>query len=440
MKTKNIFLASILLLPLSLYAQSYNSANMKTTIFNNDIVRNWNDTYVVSHVTDNGESRFVCSDFSDFDGNPVPFGFNANAFFSDPLPPEYAILDFRILDDYVFFCGTKLISSYPYSSIGIVGFFDLNLFLQGQFDPQISEIPHNISLRRLTAYRTNGMHKAVAIGTDFSNGSQEIFLEIDGCTDPSPVFTLHRIANSYEQLDDVIYTGANTTLVGTIFQGINARPMIRVLDNLDDLSLSSEYGTIYYFSLHSEEINARTSSTLLEKGDIAISYVHTGSSPDQFYKRIRIIDTDTPGMPLNFNSQETNIEDKLETREMAYSKKSPKMVLLQDPLVLFIDNSHFFFLEPYSTNDYIGNMCNFLHGDPYFSIDLYNADNIISIGMGRAYLQYIPNQSYLACPENDPIDVLRIDDLVTWDLPSPVTSTNISPTLVPFNLGNHFIL
>ena len=48
-----------------------------------------------------------------------------------------------------------------------------------------------------------------------------------------------------------------------------------------------------------------------------------------FYKRIRIINTDTLN-PQNINSQEFEIVDKLETLEMAYSLTTRKLVLLQE--------------------------------------------------------------------------------------------------------------
>ena len=90
---------------------------------------------MVSHFIDNGKSAFVCSDFSGYFGTYSSIGFNASAQYTDPLPNDCHVLDFRILNDYVFFCGERKASSNPDVYNGIVGYFDLNQFLLGDFQP-----------------------------------------------------------------------------------------------------------------------------------------------------------------------------------------------------------------------------------------------------------------------------------------------------------------
>ena len=164
-------------------------------------------------------------------------------------------------------------------------------------------------------------------------------------------------------------------LVGTMQNGANARPCVKVLDDPFNLASSTNYGNFFYFSLMSNEINARTKSTILKDGFIAVSYVHHESPTNMFYKRIRIINTDTLN-PQNINSQEFEIVDKLETLEMAYSLTTRKLVLLQEPLNSFVNDPHFYFLEPNNTSSYMANESFFQNGNPYCSLDIYHQDNL----------------------------------------------------------------
>lgn len=59
-------------------------------------------------------------------------------------------------------------------------------------------------------------------------------------------------------------------LVGTMQNGANARPCVKVLDDPFNLASSTNYGNFFYFSLMSNEINARTKSTILKDGFIAV--------------------------------------------------------------------------------------------------------------------------------------------------------------------------
>ena len=222
-------------------------------------------------------------------------------------------------------------------------------------------------------------------------------------------------------------------LVGTMQNGANARPCVKVLDDPFNLASSTNYGNFFYFSLMSNEINARTKSTILKDGFIAVSYVHHESPTNMFYKRIRIINTDTLN-PQNINSQEFEIVDKLETLEMAYSLTTRKLVLLQEPLNSFVNDPHFYFLEPNNTSSYMANESFFQNGNPYCSLDIYHQDNFVSVGMSNAYLQFIPYQTNLGCPYGRQILAKRITDLTSYIYPSTVFRPTITYAILNYNL------
>ena len=435
---KRIFtvLSFLFFLPFFSSAQNYNSAELEFITEQNVLVRNWNDKDVVSLVYSDGY-RFVCTDFYQFLGPYSPSGFVAPTIFSDPLPREYAITDFKILNDTVFFCGSKNLSTIPETFCGIVGYFPLNQFMLGNITPHIFEIPAASYFRRLVVYQHNRVHKVVALGKSFTIADDPVILEIFDILSTLPTFKMYKIEYMpYEEIyDDVLYTGTKVVLVGTFFQGSNARPIVRISDQPEDIASTTLFDSFYYFSLSSNEINARTRSVVLDDGLIAMSYVHVETGTSQtFFKRLRVIDTEALPMPLNINSHETQIIDKLETAEMAYSSRLKKLVLLQEPFVAFTDDPLFYYLEPYNNYSYFTDETYFSHGNLYRSIDIYNSDNFVSVGMEKAYLQYIPTHTNLGCPFEAQVRMDRIPDLTTGPASNPprfipVTNTLVTPVL-----------
>lgn len=107
MKQK-IFLFMLLLLPGTILAQALNHSIAKPQIpqdYEQDIVRNWDGIFVVTHhITDRGW-YISCSDYS---GHYLyGTGYSAPTRYSDLFPSNYSISDMEILDDKLFFCGSK---------------------------------------------------------------------------------------------------------------------------------------------------------------------------------------------------------------------------------------------------------------------------------------------------------------------------------------------
>lgn len=166
MKTRNLFWALFLSLPCVSPAQTYNSANLKTGMNQHTLVRNWDDRYVVTHFSDNGGSRFTCSNVGGFLGTFSSSGFTSSTRYSDSLPHVYSVSDFRVVDEFAFFCGTMKVSSIHERYIGIVGYFNLTSFLSGIFQPYILRLQDTKTLDRLTAYQVGSDYNVTAIGFD----------------------------------------------------------------------------------------------------------------------------------------------------------------------------------------------------------------------------------------------------------------------------------
>ena len=84
MKIKFTFWAMLSFLPFFASAQNYNSAELTFPMDQNLLVRNWDDSNVVSLVYSDGY-RFVVTDFSDFLGLYSSSGFLPNAIYSDTI-------------------------------------------------------------------------------------------------------------------------------------------------------------------------------------------------------------------------------------------------------------------------------------------------------------------------------------------------------------------
>lgn len=69
----------------------------------------------------------------------------------------------EIVDDILFFCGNYHSSTVHY---GIVGWFDLNLFMAGTFSPHVITIPPVYDLSKMVAYQSASGYKVVAVGNE----------------------------------------------------------------------------------------------------------------------------------------------------------------------------------------------------------------------------------------------------------------------------------
>ncbi len=422
----------LLALPFVSPAQTYNSAVLRSNFgVNHLIVRNWNDDYVVSYYQEGDQYFISCSKFVDFLGPYNPGCMSAGATVSDPLPAGISLSDMRILDDKLFFCGHDGGSGNP-----IVGWLDLNQFIANYFPFNYYDIGTFATLNKLTVFNHNGDYKIAAIGCDTSVICCSSILEMENITTP-PIplqYMQHTMSQSIttERLDDIIFTGSKVVAVGAIdFPYPYFYCSILMFDDLSDFSASTYYNNLFYFNNDPTDLHSqKTVSTLMNKDEIAVAYVHS-DPPLHYSTRIRVIDVSS-SIPTNTYAQEFDIYDKDEPIEMVYSRKSQKLALLQP--VSGVGYPEFVFPEPYQTIPYTVHYTNFPNSPIYNSLDLYHGNNIVSVGEKYAYLQNLPWQTNMGCPNSTKMEVRNINISHTGLMPLTLDSISGYSSLDTLNM------
>lgn len=404
MKKKYLLFSLLMVLPMLSWAQSYNSALLKDGFSDEQlIVRNWNNQYVVSVYSTGNRQYFACSDFSNFVGPYSSGCVYGPAQISDPIRQGFSINDMRILDNKAFFCGYDNISSQVF-----VGWFDLPLFMLGNFTPNYVYITGFSSLDKLVVFNHNSDYKIAAIGNDMSPSRHSAVLELDNLISGITSYTQHVLPGyiNQERYDNIIFTGNNIVLVGAInFPYPYFYCFVSVFDDLSNFMMSTNYNNIFYFSSDPTDLHSmKTISTFMEDEMIAVAFVHSDAATGQFYTRLRLVDVSalTPTNPL---AQEFTISNKIEPMDMVYSSDCQKLTLLQPIKYTNTGYPEFIFLEPYNNIPYTAYYTNFTNTPFFVSLDTYNNNNIVSMGENYAYLQYVPWQTNMGCPNSFPKDV-----------------------------------
>lgn len=394
MKKKIIVFVSVLMLPFTLGAQTYNSALLKNASISQYkhqlLVRNWDSRHVVSAYTDGTCIRFACSDHSGFFGPYSAGGFSSNAYYSDTLPRNYSVADMKVLDNVLYFCGTYHDTVY---ACGYIGYFDLNSLNTGV--PFVFEIRHIDSvtlLNKLVPFYESGNKKVMAIGRNFNGSWDEVIVEVNDITSATTCNYFHN-TNIPELFYDIVYTGNEVVFVGkiTIYDFLN----IRIMDDLSSFSSSVGYSNPYYFNTGTFECNGGVIATHITGSTFATAYVHIDGS---YYTKVLTLDISS-GTPVVLHAQQYKLENKPDPIEMTFLPMKKMLAILQPLFTLYSTNydPRLIFIDPYMTSDYTTDYTAFISTQPFQSIDCYRDDNIVTVGK-ETYLQKYPVASSTGCP------------------------------------------
>lgn len=440
---QRIFLILLLALPVNVWSQPNNhavfSSNFSSQGDVQTLVRNWDDRSVVSCYNSGNKWYFSCTDYSPF--YLFTGAFPPAAQYSDALT-NCGIMDMEILDDKVFFCGIRKL--FPTGGNGIVGWFDLNLFMSGTFLPTIVDVPCSFELDKMVVYTDAGRPKVVAVGLADVNPNPSFFdnsmiVEINDVTgNPSCNHTIiDWTQNSHEYIYDVIYTGRSVVFVGTINHTSAPQYHIRVMDNPSNLASSTNGDMIYAFQGDSVEVLGQPHSIFMDDDIITISYVHHDNVYDNYFTRLRIVDTHT-NPPANVNSQTFAIDYKEEPIDLAYSKNEETLILLQSITNIYNYNPKFAFLKPYYTWGYNADLTHFNNSNVYNSLDIYNKKCFVSVGGEYSYLQYIPTpMNNPTCAELASLKVACINNNPTISIREPLGWTRHPLVFNPYTQNSY---
>ena len=325
------------------------------------------------------------------------------------------IRDMTIVDDYVFFCGDAVDTTYPPTSTDVIGWFKLADFSSSTINLNYFEIPQNTAsyLKRIAAYPSGqGGFTVLALGEDI-NFTDYIF-EIKNVTATTSLSVDYRqfSASSYwvkEAADDILVTDEDVFVVGNNRTTANGFQLcIRRTDRNIGIT-SPQFNLRYDYIASGYEVNANTHSTLTEDNIIATSYVHAPTSTS-FTTRLRLIDPTSMDM---INSQEYLIDEKWEPEGIVYVDIPRKLVILQENA----DQWFFTELDPFNNHQYMANIM--YHQDQEFhSLDSDHKDMFVSAGI-KHFLYFhnlfMPLPTSTRCPENKDVMIDPIDNIVkSW--------------------------
>ncbi len=443
MKRRKLILLFLLALPAAVWAQTLNNAQLNPLAMPNadqKLVRNWDDQWVVSYHVNATGSYFSCTDYSDFYLNySMP---SSPSYFSVLIPTYYSVMDMEIVDDYLFFCGSKRTGSYPgtYVDVGIVGWFDLNAFVSGTFDPTIIDVGCVFSIEKMAAYNTPTGYNIAAVGTSSNVPAPPHFLHHNSTILEITDVTAYPSCNyaiidgnlvSNETIEDVVYTGAYVAFVGVVKSSSTRLYHVRVMDNPASLPASTSGDYIHYFASSPSyaEVNGRSLPAVIDKNNLALTYVYHDFTYNTDETRLRIIDLST-SIPTNINSQVIPKDQKEEPIDMIYSPSDDALVLLQSFKHLIDDHPQFAFLNPFSTTSYNADLVYFFYGETFNSLNLYNDNSFVSVGSdNNTYLQVITSPTRPLCPELNEVkvSVFPNDNTISSYDPLPWQTCSLTP-------------
>ncbi len=435
MKRKKLILLFLLALPAAVWAQTLNNAQLTpSTMPNADqkLVRNWDDRWVVSYHVNATGSYFSCTDYSDFYLN-YPM-LSSPSFFTTPILAEYSIMDMEIVDDCLFFCGSKKSGTAPgpYTYKGFVGWFDLNSFFSSTaYSLNIKEIDCVITLDKMAAYKTTVGYNIAAVGVNSNvpvppyslprNSTIVEFSDVTGTpTCNYAIIDLSIGVNEF--LEDVVYTGQYVAFVGVVKSSSTRLYHVRIMDNPNSLpaSTSGDYIHIFSSSPSYEEVNGRLLPAVIDENTIALTYVYHDMVLNTDETRLRVIELSST--PTNINSQVIPKDQKEEPIDMIYSTKDDSLVLLQNFKYIIDDHPQFAFLNPFLTTSYNAFLLYPQNGETYNSLDIYNGRNFVSVGNGnQTFLQVITSPTLPSC--------LGLDKVKVGELKSDNTTSDYTPLL-----------
>lgn len=329
-------------------------------------------------------------------------------------PRLTGIRDMTIVDDYVFFCGDAVDTTYPPTSTDVIGWFKLADFSSSTINLNYFEIPQNTAsyLKKIAAYPSVQGYTVLALGEDI-NFTDYIF-EIKNVTATTslPVDYRQFSASSYwvkEAADDILVTDEDVFVVGNNRTTANGFQLcIRRTDRNNGIT-SPQFNLRYDYIASGYEVNANTHSTLTEDNIIATTYVHAPTSTS-FTTRLRLIDPTSMDM---INSQEYPIDEKWEPEGIVFVDDSKKLVILQE----YREQWVFSELDPFNNQQYTANQM-FHRDHDFHSLDSDHKEMFVSTGI-KHFLYFhnlhMPLPTPTNCPEKEDLEVAPIDDVVkSW--------------------------
>lgn len=407
---KRILLIFILsLFPLTMRAQ-YTSVMSQDILIEETgytIVRNLSDTEVITYIhgLQSGQSvhRFT------YENNSVLMYHYVDL---PSLPfDSIIVIDFRIIDNILFFCGENTITK-----VGVIGTIDVSALTISGATIHIDYIDiHGTEvLNRLVAYwdLNTGNPRVAAVG--YKNRICNVWrcgVLVD-CANFLPGSLSANIAaydlysgglSDIEQCFDVVETDDWVVTVGYGRLGGQDGLMLRRFKKNAPMD-PAELDNLYFYKVTEKVVPNETRAVHIKENDIAVVYRGERIPNVTDFTGFRMFEIHSMN---NINSQEYDVPYKSYIHEMAYMKQAELAVVLND-FPISATKSHFAYLIPYQSASYNSV---FVHDDEWDFMSVTNLDGKFFVGSGPfhfllrdamtgypAYNTYLPIP--ILCPED----------------------------------------
>ena len=349
-------------------------------------------------------------------------------------PPSIVVYDFRVYENWVFFCGMNADSLY-----GVVGYFDwTGLATGGSIDFYYHSVPECTRLKRMVVYKdaVPTLH-IVAVGEDGRTpvGTTPFGKIVDypdilmqpgayTCRDA------YKGTEGAEVLSDICFTGTYVMVLGSVRYGGKPTLTLRHCDPLTPV-----VGAIDTLFLYQEDFNFTGYPELrmeMTSEDVAVAY--RGASP--YPTRVRMFN---PLTMQNTISQGWTPSDKVKLYEMAFIPADESLVLLEYAPTPDGYASPFYYLYPMMTTSYTAD---YVYDTTQVSSSTYGSVSRMgtnyftaSCNLGwwfRDKLAALPSTAVPACPVSSSLKVNKYGNLTTNKIidARPRVSRSLTMTMV----------
>ena len=374
------------------------------------IVRNWGSNRVIAYYEFGGKQNIDMLEST------------STTIHRATLPEHLFLKDIFVDNGIAYFCGS---STEFVTSVGIVGYFYLSELLSTSVNVHYICNSDVTSVNKLVEYKNGGASHVVALGerrwvvAPYSY-IRHFVIDCPDIVNPVPVPYTTAPFTADERYFDMVLTDNFVAFTGyNIVTALNAICMRKCLRGA---TFGGVIDTMHYYPTKTTEAYSKMHSTRLFDDQCATSYLYIDTGPKT---RIRTLDVATNAIT---HSQQFDMPDKSEPKEMVFVPNHKKIVMLED-FQAPSGNSYSNFVDiiPWATSAYITDLEN--KPGAWFN-SLTEIDNHCFIaGKGTEWFFRDKNYSPTGTPDPDcpTVEAIRVYPIDTIDHASTYSPLTPSP-------------
>ena len=392
------------------------------------IVRNWGTSRVIAYYEIGGKQNIDMLEST------------LAAIHRVKLPEHLFLKDIFVDNGIAYFCGSS--TEFVTYSVGIIGYFNLADLLTSNVNFHYICNSDVTSVNKLVEYKNGGASHVVALGEKRWVVAPYSYIRhyVMDCPDivnPSPVPYSTAPFTTDERYFDMVLTDNYVVFTGyNIVTALNAICMRKCLRGA---TFGGVIDTMHYYPTKNTEIYSEMHTTTLPYDQCATSYLYIDSGPKT---RVRTFNVATGAITY---SQQFDLSDKAEPKEMVFIPNRKKIVMLEDFQAPSGSNcSNFVDILPWATSTYIADLEN-KPGAWFNSLTEIDAHCFIA-GKGTEWFFRDKNYPATGNPDTDcpAVEAIRVYPIETIEhartysqlvpIPGSYNPAGIPAQIYPFNV------